>query len=215
MGIKANFINLLYFTGRLAPMMVVFFFVLTSIINKDWRGVIYLSGVITSCFITIMFSNTFESSFVDSSDKSYPVCNFTEREFSKFPLSSVILAFTIMYLLLPMIKVYGSINNYLLFTILMIFIGVDIFFLIRNKCSTFGIFDPEGGLSFVNSLIPIMVSYIIGFFIGQIYVLVLNSTNNGDLLYYNEKTTKPMCNLTSSNKFVCKVYKNGELVSST
>jgi len=208
MSFKANLFNLLYFIGRLAPMIMVFFFVFASIITMDWRGFIYLSGIVFTCFFTILLSRSLDSLF-DTSEMPNPVCSLTEESFSKLPLSCVILGYTITYLFLPMTKTYGKITNPLLFICFLLFVAVDVMFLVNNNCSRFNI---SGLNNFMNNLIPIIASYGIGAAISTIYVVVLSSTNNGNLLYFGSPGEDALCK-KKDKKFTCKVYKNGELLT--
>lgn len=207
MSFKANIQNLLYFIGRLAPMIMVFFFVFASIINMDWRGFIYLSGVVFASFFTTLLSSSFES-FFDTSVAAHPVCTLTEEAFSKLPLSGVVLSFTITYLFLPMTKTYGKITNPLLFICFLLFVAVDVMFLINNNCSKFNLLVGP----FFNTLLPIIIAYGIGTAIATIYVVVLSSTNNGNLLYFGKAGEDALCK-KKDKKFTCKVYKNGELLT--
>jgi MFS family permease len=210
MFFKQNFQNLIYFSGRLAPILLVFFFVFISIINKDWRGMIFLFGVIAACFATILMSNTFEGSFAPENQETIGMCRMTDKKLSQFPLSSVILGFSIMYLFFPMMKVYGNITNPYLFLTLLIFVFVDIIYLKSNKCSVLNISETD----FVNSSIPIMTSYAIGAFVAHILVVLLISTQNDNLLYFGKNSKNPLCKVNDSQKkFTCKVYKNGELIT--
>lgn len=210
---KANFQNIIYFLGRLAPMMLVFFFVFISIINKDWRGIIFLAGVMIACFFAILLSNTFENLFNSDQTTYIGMCTLTDKQFSKFPLSSVILGYSIMYLFFPMMKVYGSITNPYMFIVLLIFVCVDIMFLKTNRCAVFNISKDS---DFINSIIPITLSYAIGAFIAHILVVLLISTNNDNLLYFGKDSSNPLCKVNNTNKkFTCKVYKNGELITSS
>lgn len=210
MAIQASIFNLLYFIGRLAPMMMVFFFVFVSIVNQDWRGVLYLSGVVFACAIAILTSNTFLSLF--ASNAGDEMCSLTENPISKIPLSSVILGFTIFYLVLPMMQKYGEVKNPFLVLAFLFFGAVDVFFLVKHNCAIL-----NTGMGYVfNAVVPILAGYIFGFIIAQIYVLVLTNTNNGNLLYYSSDKGGALdtkCNMANGNKFKCKVYKNGELLT--
>jgi hypothetical protein len=211
MAVQASIFNLLYFVGRLAPMMMVFFFVFVSIVNQDWRGVLYLSGVVFACAIAILTSNTFLSLFTTENDGD-DMCSLTEKPISKIPLSSVILGFTIFYLVLPMMQKYGEVKNPFLVLAFLFFGAVDVFFLVKHNCSIL-----NTGMGYVfNAMVPILTGYIFGFIIAQIYVLVLTNTNNGNLLYYSSDKGGALdtkCNMSNGNKFKCKVYKNGELLT--
>jgi hypothetical protein len=207
---KANFQNFIYFLGRLAPMMLVFFFVFISIINQDWRGIIFLAGVLIACFFAILLSNTFENKFAE--DISMGMCSFTDKQFSKFPLSSVVLGYSIMYLFFPMMKIYGGVTNPYVFITLLIFVCVDILFLTSNRCSVLN----TGGADIFNLGIPISISYAVGAFIAHILVVLLMSTDNDKLLYFGKDSSNPLCKVNNTSKnFTCKVYKNGELITTS
>ena len=52
-----NIITITYLFLRLAPFVLVCFFSLSSLLNQDFKGLIYLIGLIFGCFITIIFGN--------------------------------------------------------------------------------------------------------------------------------------------------------------
>jgi len=66
---------------------------------------------------------------------------------------------------------------------------------------------------FINSLVPISLSYAIGAFVAHIFVMLLTSTNNAGLLYFGTNAASPLCKVAENNRFKCKVYKNGELLT--
>jgi hypothetical protein len=51
--------TILYMSYKLAPFMIISFFSFYSLLMKDFKGIILLCGILFSCFITIVFSNTF------------------------------------------------------------------------------------------------------------------------------------------------------------
>lgn len=230
MLIPLNLQNIIYFIGRLAPIILVLFFVMVSIFNQDWRGVLYLSGILLSCFLAIIASNTTEALFrgpgehsittvaidsphgiaaVQSSQSN--MCFLGEQPISKYPLSSVIIGFTTMYIFLPMIQMYNSTVNPLLVFLICIFATVDVAFLIHNKCVAFK-FPKNLALS---TLIPIVISYGLGSLCGFVFVAMLSSTNNSNLLYFGSSNTGPLCKLDGASKMSCKVYRNGDLLTTT
>jgi hypothetical protein len=210
---QLTFQNLLYFVGRLAPMVLVSFFVLVSIFNQDWKGLVYLSGIIAACFLAIIMSNTTEQLF-DTNDKTISShCSLGTTRFSYYPLSSVIIGFSIMYIFLPMIKMTEGISNPFLIMLMLLFMFVDVIFLVRNRCSSMFINNTSYGV--LSSFIPIFVAYGMGGFVAFAYVLMATSTDHNELLYFGTDSAGPLCKLSGKNKMRCRVYKNGELVTTS
>ena len=58
-----NISSLLYLSFRLAPFIIVSVFSLTSIIHQDFKGLIYLGGLLFTSVFAIMFGNMFDSYF--------------------------------------------------------------------------------------------------------------------------------------------------------
>ena len=52
-----NIVELPYLIFRLAPIIIVSFFILQSLLMWDLRGILYLCGLIITCIITIFMSN--------------------------------------------------------------------------------------------------------------------------------------------------------------
>ena len=52
--------NILYIAFRLAPFILVCFFVLESILNWDLKGIMYLFGLLVTCIVVVMFGNIVE-----------------------------------------------------------------------------------------------------------------------------------------------------------
>lgn len=202
-------LNILYFAGRLGPIMLVFFFVLLSIFNQDWKGIIYLSGVIMSCFLAIILSATGAHLFDNSAQES-GLCEMTGTQLSKFPLSSVTIGFTIIYMIFPMFQMAGSLTNPLALIVMLAFTAVDVFFLVSNTCTRIVNTTIENPM--IAMFIPIVLAYLIGGVVAYIYVLIGTSNGNSELLYFGNKETGPFCKLRGP-KMRCKVYQNGELVT--
>ena len=58
-----NIISILYIAYRLAPFIIVSYFSLSSIFNQDLKGLIYLSGLLITCFMAIIVGNAGSSHF--------------------------------------------------------------------------------------------------------------------------------------------------------
>jgi hypothetical protein len=101
-----NLTELPYLVFRLAPIIIVSFFILQSFLLWDVKGVIYISGLLLTTVAAIFSSNVL-SGFVplnDSNTKN-PQCNtITLGEngeyYSDIPLNLVVYSFTFFYLLI-------------------------------------------------------------------------------------------------------------------
>lgn len=111
-----NIVELPYLIFRLAPIIIVSFFILQSLLMWDLRGVLYLCGLMLTCVLTIFLSNVLNMFFKSSSDvndisttapvhtPNYKCRTITLGEngeyYSKIPLNLVVYSFTFFYLLI-------------------------------------------------------------------------------------------------------------------
>ena len=110
--------------------------------------------------------------------------------------NSVIIAYTIAYLIGPMI--INNAVNYLLVIFLFVLLLIDSFSRVTHNCTT-----PMG----------VVFGVILGLFIGGIYILMLKSSGYDYLLYNDDFiSNKVACSKPNKQQFKCAVYKNGELL---
>jgi hypothetical protein len=195
--------NLLYFAGRLGPYILVFFFVMVSIFNQDFKGLLYISGILFASTFAIILSASTRSLFQDISNAN-AYCSMSDVTVSRFPLSSVIIGFSLFYIFIPMINLLGGVTNPLLIFVMLLFVFMDVAFLVSNNCSSMKNFGPFG---------PILISYGIGGFCAYLFVLLCTSTDHNELLYFGNDSSGPLCKLNRNKKMRCSVYKNGELIT--
>ena len=111
--------------------------------------------------------------------------------------NSVIIAYTIAYLIGPMI--INNAVNYLLIIFLFVLLLIDSFSRVTHNCTT-----PMG----------VVFGVILGLFIGGIYILMLKSSGYDYLLYNDDfVSNKVACSKPNKQQFKCAVYKNGQLIS--
>jgi hypothetical protein len=116
---------------------------------------------------------------------------------SPYP-SSLIIAFTVAYLVLPM--KYNNQMNYPALIFLLCLLGIDILTKVQNKCTTYA-GSVLGGL--------------VGFLFGTIWYIFFHGAGFDSLLYFDElRSDNVVCSRPSKQTFKCSVYKNGELISS-
>lgn len=201
--------NLVYFFGRLAPMFLPCFFVFVSVLNQDWRGVLYLAGVLLACVLAIITSNTTAQLFEVDTPGASAYCQMGDTRYSHYPLSSVVLGFTAVYLFVPMIRLVGSVNNPFLIVALAGFVAVDVLFLLRNRCAYMGFLSYPLG-----AVLPIVLAYGIGGLVAFFISALALANENGDLLFMGGGAGGPLCKLKTRQKMRCSVYRNGALVTS-
>jgi hypothetical protein len=95
---ELNLFTISYLFLRLAPFIIVCYFALGSIFNQDIKGLVYLVGLLLSCFATFIVGQTIPISFSIGSDpinpltrkNVMPVCNLLtvgkDGSFSRIPL---------------------------------------------------------------------------------------------------------------------------------
>ena len=97
-----NLVNILYMFFRMAPFIIVSYFTLQSILNQDLKGVIYLIGLIVTCFIVYLIAAVLpEEKGLMPSDYSKVRCTQltigNNYPISKLPLSQTVFGYTLTY----------------------------------------------------------------------------------------------------------------------
>jgi hypothetical protein len=199
MAIELTISNVLQLFSFISPILLAFFLVMTSLFNQNLKGLVYLSGALMSAIVNVFLMNQIQS---ESDPDAAFSCNMFDIPFvSKFnspSSSSLFIAFTIAYLVIPM----GVNNqlNYPVLAMLLCLLGVDILTKIQNKCTNYA---------------GATLGALVGFFLGTIWYSLFHITGYDSLLYFDElRSDKVMCAKPTKQTFKCSVYKNGELVSS-
>ena len=103
---KFNLINLLYLFIRLAPIIVVTFFSLQFVFNRDFISIIYLSGLVIICIILISVGKVYSSVFPNRAAANEKTSNMLCKVFeltkngpiSNIPLGQTILGYSFFFL---------------------------------------------------------------------------------------------------------------------
>jgi len=202
---ELNIITFTYLFLRLAPFILVSFFSLASIFNQDFKGLVYLVGLLFSCF-TVIFIGNVATSIPDTSIKN-GICTMITLnqtgEISKLPLGQAVFGYTFFYLLYTIINtgndkynfVYQNIPTIIFFPLLIIF---DMVWNIRNSCYT---------------IWQLAASLFIASGFGWLWAYVISLTNSKNLQYFADVNNKEICSAPSESTFKCAVYKNGQLIS--
>lgn len=213
-----NIGNICYLAFRMAPFIIVSFFVLQSILNVDIKGIIYLAGLLMICTI-ITYMNGIVNSIIDTTDTDNPLPNpkcsiITLGEaggyLSKIPLSLTVYSFTFFYLLIFIMNTAStntkgvldpkslsskSINTVLqqnapIFIIFPLLIILESIWLLTYNCVQ-------------NILIRGGIAIILGSIWGTIWALIISSSGNPNLQYLS-KSGVDVCNRPSKSLYKCK-----------
>lgn len=205
--------NIFVLLSFLTPLILVFLFIFITIINQNIKGFVYLAGSLIASFINILLQHLvktekkFESiKKVDGEElltsKEEGLCSIFDifgsvSEYNEPASSSVFVAFTFAYLLLPMVS-----NNQLNYGLIIILLSI---------------FVIDGGTKInygCNETRSVVLGGLTGFILGTIWYTLLHMSGNDNLLYFDElNSNNILCSKPSKQKFKCSVYKNGQLIS--
>jgi hypothetical protein len=201
---ELNILAFGYLFLRLAPFILVSFFTLSSIFNQDFKGFIYLIGLLFACFLTTMIGGSFTDiikSWNYQNGEILEICNMIpilqDSNLSVLPLGQTVLNYTFFYMLYSVINNNIITQNWPMITFFTMVIFFDFVWNIRYKC---------------NSWALLLTSLIIGGGSGYLWGHIISTTNNVGLQYYAGINDKEVCSIPAKNTFKCNVYKNGEIL---
>ena len=195
---ELNIVSIMYLFFRLAPFVIVSYFAISSIFNKDLKGIIYMAGLLIACFVTYIFGAAFSTSIDsivnangDSVEKS-PVCNLLTLKsggsFSEIPLGISILTYTFFYFLYVIIKYELIFSNIPILVVLPSLIIGDYMWNNQNNCYNW---------------FKILVSILIGGFIGYMWAYIVDSFGRPNLQFFNVLSNQVVCERPSRQLFKC------------
>jgi hypothetical protein len=193
---ELSFLTFGYLFLRLAPFILVCFFTLSSIFNQDFKGFVYLIGLLFACFMSILVGRSFGNG--SAKNEICKMITIGGSELTYLPISQCVFGYTFAYLLFTIIKykmVKQNWTSIIFFTILII---ADEVWNLMNSC--------YGALE-------INVALAIGASIGLLWAYIIDKSNAKVLQYYAGVNNNEICNRPSNQTFRCKVYKNGKLIS--
>ena len=187
--INLNFI--LYTAFRLAPFILVSFFSLSSLLNQDLKGIIYLAGLLLACFLAVLVGNQIPAHPID--EKNTLVCNvltLTENgRLSNVPLSMTVFCYTFFYLVYIIGKyklANQNIPTLIIFPLLII--GEYVWNMSYSCAGNYGLLS----------------AFAIGSIIGTVWSAIIDSTKMAELQYFNGISNAAVCSRPSKQIFKCK-----------
>jgi len=169
--LEIDLVTLFYMFFRLAPFIIVCYFTLSSIINQDIKGIIYLVGLIVTCFLCIIIGNMFpENESVATQSNVCATFTLGNTSISKFPLSIAILTYTFAYLIFVITKYNLWITNIPTVIVFGLLLVCDFIWNTSYNC-----FGPE----------KCAASFVIASGIGIGWSYIIDSFGQPELQYFN------------------------------
>jgi hypothetical protein len=175
---------------ELIPILITFFMLMTSLINQDIKGLIWLAYTICPfLFITWLYRGSPDN----CPDSILPL--FSKGQ--SFSVSSFFIIFTLFYLLLPMLRL-KNINYYVLFSFVLFYL---------TDIATKQRLCPE------LNIIAIFTGTLIGAIYGTGCFFLLTTAGDKFLYFSTSESNNVYCSKPKNQTFKCNVYKNGQIIS--
>ena len=203
--IPMSLTNLFQYISFTAPILVIFFITLFSIMQNNLeKGLIFNMGIVILSTLVYILKNVLKNK---QSASASPFCNILPAPFTVFgevkdnkyifdapSMSSAIVSFSSTYLIYPMIN-----NNQHNFALLLFLIGItsiNVFVEYHQKCS-----DVMG----------LVLGILLGIIFGIVYYSILYMSNKTNLVYFSDPISNNVqCSKPSKQNFKCEVYKDGK-----
>lgn len=194
--------NIFHFVSLLSPLFIIFFTIISSIVNNQLvKGLILNMGVVIVSGIIYLLKNILKT---PQHENASIFCNILPAPFTVTSqdrgtvydnpsLASGVLSFVSTYLIYPMI-INNQLNpSILLFLIVLVAINSAVEY--HLKCS---------------GLMSSFMGILIGMIFAMVYYTILRLNNNEDLLYFTQRLSdNTQCGRPSDKTFKCTIYKNG------
>ena len=201
---KLNVNFILYTAFRLSPFIIVCFFTLSSILNQDLKGIIFLSGLLFATFIAISIGSAIPPTYLKS-----PITGIAETDavnemvcnslilgdtgpFSSIPLGMVVLGYTFIYLV-DTIAAYDlvkqNVPTFVLFPFLIIGEGI---WNVKYNCA---------------SLLKLLIALTVGTLWGLGWARIIRKSGSVKLQYFSGISNNEVCERPADAKFKCTIKK--------
>lgn len=191
-----TFPNIIQMFSYFMPMFIVFFMILSSIVNQEiQKSMVWMGGAsILTLFVLLLQNLAFNKNEYVNTCKAF---DLGYNNFNFPSPSAAFIMYTIIYIACPMHDKQDW--NVWLLVILLILFGFDAITKLKFSCV---------------SIKGIAVGSLIGALFGIMWYAIIKSAGGVKLLYYNFVNSNNLyCSKPKEQTFKCSVYKNGQLVS--
>ena len=196
---------LFYLFLRLAPFILVSFFALSSVFNSDFKGIVYLIGLLVSLFIaTLLEGSIFSKDYFAAPPNRDFSCDFLDvtrnSRITNLPVGSGIITYTLGYLLFIIIKYNYTKSNIPTILFLSLLAIADLIWQVNHTC-----YNP----------FAILITMVMFAGLGVLWSFLIDRFKLVELQYFNGVSGKESCSRPKKSTFRCNVYKNGKLITTT
>jgi len=198
MAIKFSLYNIPKIISTLSPFLISFFFLISSILDQNLKGFVYLIGVILASFSNVFLLQHFTTDDLIQAEKSKPMsCGLLEFPWivpqTSVPCTNTIFhTFTLSYLIM-MMQHNSKYNPSLLIFLSIIFV-IDI----ASR------FNPTISTKNCTTKLGIFIGAIIGILYGIIWFTIWWAAGIKEVLYYDELSSNNVKCVKSKTKFTCR-----------
>ena len=188
--------NIITFLSIFSPIIIASILVCMSFVFQNFKGFVYLGFLLGVVIIrTYVYQGAGAKEFSRGNTSLCDSVQYTKYGNGTF--SSFVLAFTMMYLFIPMFMSYGT--NYWIVTIFLVYFFSDIFVKVQNNCVPYTAY--------------LFIDVLAGAISASIIISLMYFGGSANFLFFNELSgSAETCSMPSKQTFKCAVYKNGELI---
>jgi hypothetical protein len=189
---KLNITNILYFSFRMIPFVLVSYFLIHAIFLQDFKSLIYLGGLLLACFVAVVSGNMMSlfngvgKPSADSVCSSIPL--FDDGPVSRLPLSTVVYIYSLCYFGIPIMHYKRELSNLPILIVFPLLAFFDMMWLYNFGCS---------------STWNILGAGAVGMFVGLFWSEMIFVTNLRQIQYFSILSHDELCKLPSDVKYQC------------
>lgn len=204
--ITMSLTNIFQYISFSAPLLIVFFITLYSIMQNNLeRGLIFNMGIVIVSTIVYILKNVLKNK---QSEFASPFCNilpgpFTVKHesgiFNAPSMSSSVLSFASTYLIYPMIN--NNQTNSALLVFLLAILAINSVVELQQNCT---------------DIMGVVLGILIGIIFGIVYYSLLIINNKKNSVYFTDPVSNNLqCSKPTNQNFKCQVYKDGKPYGTT
>jgi hypothetical protein len=131
--------SLVYLFFRMAPFFIVSFFALSSIFNQDFRGLVYLVGLVLAAVLCIIIGKVLPNPWTGKSIETRMKCSALTlgktEPLSNLPLSQTVFGYTLAYLTYFVATNNLAAQNVPMFVFMSLIVIADMYWNAMNSCT--------------------------------------------------------------------------------
>jgi len=193
--------NLFQYISFTAPILVIFFITLFSIMQNNLeKGLIFNMGIVILSTLVYILKNVIKNK---QSEDASPFCNIIPGPFTVVSdgnvfdapsMSTSILSFSSTYLIYPMLN--NNQHNYALLVFLIGITSINAAVEYNQRCS---------------DIMGIVFGILLGIIFAIVYYNILYMSKKSNLVYFSDPISNNVqCSKPTKQNFKCEVYKDGK-----